>query len=190
MNIPFPEYPRPQFERKENWVVLNGLWDLKVLSKENETIKEGKILVPFSPEAERSGFGHMTEPDETLLYSTYVSLPFSFDGEKERLFLHFGAVDYEATVFIDGEEKTRHRGGYLPFSLEIDRKEFSLEVRVTDPTDTKEQERGKQRRKRGGIWYTPQSGIWQSVWVEKTPKNYIKKMKLVPDLKGFWISLD
>ena len=190
MNIPFPEYPRPQFERKENWVVLNGLWDLKVLSKENETIKEGKILVPFSPEAERSGFGHMTEPDETLLYSTYVSLPFSFDGEKERLFLHFGAVDYEATVFIDGEEKTRHRGGYLPFSLEIDRKEFFLEVRVTDPTDTKEQERGKQRRKRGGIWYTPQSGIWQSVWVEKTPKSYIKKMKLVPDLKGFWISLD
>ena len=86
--IPFPEYPRPQLERKENWMVLNGLWDLIVLSKENEVIKEGKILVPFSPEAERSGFNHITAPDETLIYTTHISLPFSLDKEKERIFLH------------------------------------------------------------------------------------------------------
>ena len=96
--IPFPEYPRPQMERKDNWTILNGYWDLKVVSKENETIKEGKILVPYSPETERSGFGHITEPDETLIYSRSVSLPFPFDKEKERIFIHFGAVDYEAWV--------------------------------------------------------------------------------------------
>ena len=157
--IPFPEYPRPQLERKENWMVLNGLWDLIVLSKENEVIKEGKILVPFSPEAERSGFNHITAPDETLIYTTHISLPFSFDKEKERIFLHFGAIDYEAKVYVDGEEVGDHKGGYLPFSIEIERTEFDLEVRVTDPSDTKEQERGKQKIKRGGIWYTPQSGI-------------------------------
>lgn len=188
--IPFPEYPRPQLERKENWVVLNGLWDLKVLSKENRVIKEGKILVPFSPESERSGFDHITGPDETLIYSTHISLPFPFDKEKERIFLHFGAVDYEAKVYIDGREVAEHRGGYLPFSMEIDKPIFDLEVRVTDPSDTKEQERGKQKIKRGGIWYTPQSGIWQSVWAEKTPKDYIKGIKITPDLSGFSVIVD
>lgn len=188
--IPFPEYPRPQMERKDNWTILNGYWDLKVVSKENETIKEGKILVPYSPETERSGFGHITEPDETLIYSRSVSLPFPFDKEKERIFIHFGAVDYEAWVLVDGVEMIHHRGGYLPFSIEVDKKEFNLEVRVKDPSDTKEQERGKQKIKRGGIWYTPQSGIWQSVWAEKTPKDYIKGIKITPDLTGFSISLD
>ena len=188
--IPFPEYPRPQLERKENWMVLNGLWDLIVLSKENEVIKEGKILVPFSPEAERSGFNHITAPDETLIYTTHISLPFSFDKEKERIFLHFGAIDYEAKVYVDGEEVGDHKGGYLPFSIEIERTEFDLEVRVTDPSDTKEQERGKQKIKRGGIWYTPQSGIWQTVWAEKTPKEYIKSIKITPDLNGFSIIVD
>ncbi|MCI7605638.1 MAG: glycoside hydrolase family 2 [Spirochaetales bacterium] len=188
--IPFPEYPRPQMERKDNWTILNGSWDLKVVSKDNETIKEGKILVPYSPETERSGFGHITEPDETLIYSRSVSLPFPFDKEKERIFLNFGAVDYEAWVLVDGVEMIHHRGGYLPFSIEVDKKEFNLEVRVKDPSDTKEQERGKQKIKRGGIWYTPQSGIWQSVWAEKTPKDYIKGIKITPDLTGFSISLD
>lgn len=188
--IPFPEYPRPQMERKDNWTILNGYWDLKVVSKKNETIKEGKILVPYSPETERSGFGHITEPDETLIYSRSVSLPFPFDKEKERIFIHFGAVDYEAWVLVDGVEMIHHRGGYLPFSIEVDKKEFNLEVRVKDPSDTKEQERGKQKIKRGGIWYTPQSGIWQSVWAEKTPKDYIKGIKITPDLTGFSISLD
>lgn len=188
--IPFPEYPRPQMERKDNWTILNGYWDLKVVSKENETIKEGKILVPYSPETERSGFGHITEPDETLIYSLSVSLPFPFDKEKERIFIHFGAVDYEAWVLVDGVEMIHHRGGYLPFSIEVDKKEFNLEVRAKDPSDTKEQERGKQKIKRGGIWYTPQSGIWQSVWAEKTPKDYIKGIKITPDLTGFSISLD
>lgn len=188
--IPFPEYPRPQLERKEGWAILNGEWDLKVLGKNGETVKDGKILVPYSPEAPKSGFGHITQPDETLVYSRHVSLPFPFDKEKERLFLHFGAVDYEAHVSIDGEEKLIHRGGYLPFSLEVDRSEFFLSLTVTDPTDSGEQERGKQKMKRGGIWYTPQSGIWQTVWVEKTPKSYIKSLSIVPDTKGFSITAE
>ena len=187
--IPFPEYPRPQLERKENWLVLNGLWDYHILGGKKETIKRGKILVPYSPECKKSGVEHILTPEETLIYNTHVSLPFSFDRNSERLFLHFGAVDYETTVLIDGEERVSHKGGYLPFSLEIDKGEFDLEVRVKDPSDTKEQERGKQKIKRGGIWYTPQSGIWQSVWIEKTPKDYIKEIKLTPDTKGFFISV-
>ena len=183
--IPFPEYPRPQMERKNSWEILNGEWDLKVLSSCNETIKEGKILVPYSPEAPKSGFGHITKPTETLEYRRRVSLSFPFDSEKERLFLHFGAVDYEATLFIDGEEKLTHRGGYLPFSLEVFSSSFDILLRVTDPTDQGEGERGKQKMKRGGIWYTPQSGIWQSVWIEKVPKIFIKSLRIVPDLTGF-----
>ena len=183
--IPFPEYPRPQFERKDGWEILNGEWDLKVLSKEGETLKEGKILVPYSPEAPKSGFGHITQPSETLEYRRHVSLSFPFSPESERLFLHFGAVDYEAEVYIDGEKRISHRGGYLPFSLEVFSSSFDILVKVTDPTDEGEEERGKQKIKRGGIWYTPQSGIWQTVWIEKTPKDYVKSIRMIPDLKGF-----
>ena len=117
--IPFPEYPRPQLERKKDWLILNGEWNLKVLSEKGDTVKEGSITVPFSPEAPLSGFGHQTLPEETLVYSRQVSLPFPFDKAKEKLILHFGAVDYEARILIDGEKKKTHKGGYLPFSLEV-----------------------------------------------------------------------
>ena len=187
--IPFPEYPRPQLERKKDWLILNGKWNLKVLSEKGDTVKEGSITVPFSPEAPLSGFGHQTLPEETLVYSRQVSLPFPFDKDKEKLILHFGAVDYEARILIDGEEKKTHKGGYLPFSLEVEKSEFLLTVEVKDPTDNGDQERGKQKTKRGGIWYTPQSGIWQTVWIEKVPSVYITGLKLIPDTTGFSITV-
>ncbi|MGN1163516.1 MAG: hypothetical protein ACI4S4_01785, partial [Candidatus Ornithospirochaeta sp.] len=183
--IPFPEYPRPQLERKDGWEILNGEWDLRVLSKDGSAIKEGKILVPYSPEAPMSGFCHITKNGETLEYRHHVSISFPFSPKEEHLILHFGAVDYEAEVYIDGEKRMSHRGGYLPFSLEVFSSSFDILLCVTDPTDEGEGERGKQKMKRGGIWYTPQSGIWQTVWIEKVPKAYIKSIKMTPDLNGF-----
>lgn len=185
----FSSYPRPQLERKGEWLNLNGEWKYEIINGEQIVIKKGTILVPYSPEAEKSGVGHILQSDETLIYSREVEIPFSFNREEEELILHFGAVDYEATVVIDGEDRLIHRGGYLPFSLKVSKSHFTLSVIVKDPTDTREQERGKQKLKRGGIWYTPQSGIWQTVWLEKVKKKHIENIKIVPSLTGFSLTV-
>ena len=182
-------YPRPQLRRDNKWYNLNGIWLSEVLDNSNNTIKKGNILVPYSPEANLSGFNHILKPDETLIYTKDVEFPLPFDCKKEKLFLHFGAIDYEAEILIDGKSELKHKGGYLPFSLEVKKTSFSLTVIVKDPTDTKEQERGKQKLKRGGIWYTPQSGIWQTVWMEKVDKAYIESIRIVPTLKGFFLTV-
>lgn len=184
--IPLSEYPRPRMERKGEWLSLNGEWKLKVINGDS-TVKEGTIVVPYSPEVPLSTFNHLTLPDETLIYSRHISFP--FDKDKERAFLHFGAVDYFSELYVDGELKLTHKGGYLPFTLELDRTDFDLVLKVIDPSDEGDQERGKQKLKRGGIWYTPQSGIWQSVWLEKTPKIYIENIKTTPTLEGFFIEV-
>lgn len=182
--IPFPEYPRPQLERKNDYLILNGEWKGKVLDKNENIIKEGKIIVPYSPEATLSEFNHILQPSEKFVYSKEISLPFSFDRERERLFLHFGAVDYLATIYIDDIKVTAHKGGYLPFSIEVYKSKFTLKVEVEDPSDSEEQERGKQSLTPGGIWYTSQSGIWKTVWIEKTPVNYIESVRITPHLKS------
>lgn len=175
-------YPRPQLRRK-SYMSLNGEWDYVIEGK--KTNKRGQIEVPFSPEASLSGVSHILKEDETLLYHKHVVFNGDFDPEKERLILHFGAVDYVASLSIDGKTVLNHRGGYLPFESIIDRKEFDISLSVKDPTDSYSQSRGKQRLKRDNIWYTPQSGIWQEVWLEKVPTNYIKRLKIDPDLSGF-----
>lgn len=175
-------YPRPQLRRK-SYMSLNGEWDYVIEGK--KTNKRGQIEVPFSPEASLSGVSHILKEDETLLYHKHVVFNGDFDPEKERLILHFGAVDYVASLSIDGKTVLNHRGGYLPFECIVDRKEFDISLSVKDPTDSYSQSRGKQRLKRGNIWYTPQSGIWQEVWLEKVPTNYIKRLKIDPDLSGF-----
>lgn len=186
--IPFEnDYPRPQMEREGEWLNLNGEWNYEILDRNKKSIKKGKILVPYSPEATKSGVGHILQPDETLIYERSVSIPFSYDSRSDGLILHFGAVDYEARIIIDDEEVMCHRGGYLPFSVKVNKPSFNLGVIVTDPTDEDEEERGKQKIKRGGIWYTPQSGIWQTVWLEKVKKEHIEKIEITPTLKGFYL---
>ncbi|MBR0209033.1 MAG: glycoside hydrolase family 2 [Oscillospiraceae bacterium] len=181
-SCPLPEYPRPQMVR-ERWLSLNGEWEYAI--SDSKVIPErfdGTILVPFSPEAELSGVGRGPEPGQYLWYRRELTLPEDFTGK--RLILHFGAVDQVADLWVNAQHLAAHVGGYLPFEAEITSAlgegPLSLVVRVTDETDRGFHTRGKQKTKRGGIWYTPQSGIWQSVWLEAVPQSYIRSLRITP----------
>lgn len=182
-SCPLPEYPRPQLVR-DNWVNLNGQWDYAI-SDTADAPKgfDGRITVPFSPETELSGVGRMLLASEYLWYHRDIFIPVGFKGK--RVILHFGAVDRIADVWINGVHAAEHVGGYLPFEADVTELirdgQMSILVRVSDDTDKSYHTRGKQSNKRGGIWYTPQSGIWQSVWMEAVPESYIKKLRITPD---------
>ncbi len=180
---PLPEYPRPQL-RRNSYLNLNGIWEYAITkTAEKPAAMQGEIVVPFSPETPLSGVGHILQPDEYLWYRRSVTLPEGF-FRGGRLLLHFGAVDLCCTVWVNGQEAGSHTGGYLPFALDvtelIEGDAFTLELRVTDPTDTGSLSRGKQRLKNTGIWYTPQSGIWQTVWMECVPENYLRSLRITP----------
>ena len=180
---PLPEYPRPQL-RRNSYLNLNGIWEYAITkTAEKPASMQGEIVVPFSPETPLSGVGHILQPDEYLWYRRSVTLPEGF-FRGGRLLLHFGAVDLCCTVWVNGQEAGSHTGGYLPFALDvtelIEGDAFTLELRVTDPTDTGSLSRGKQRLKNTGIWYTPQSGIWQTVWMECVPENYLRSLRITP----------
>ena len=180
---PLPEYPRPQL-RRNSYLNLNGIWEYAITkTAEKPAAMQGEIVVPFSPETPLSGVGHILQPDEYLWYRRSVTLPEGF-FRGGRLLLHFGAVDQRCTVWVNGQEAGSHTGGYLPFALDvtelIEGDAFTLELRVTDPTDTGSLSRGKQRLKNTGIWYTPQSGIWQTVWMECVPENYLRSLRITP----------
>lgn len=185
--MPLSEYPRPQL-RRESWQCLNGPWEYAIRpTLPEEPFPEswdGSILVPFSPESELSGVGRTLRPAETLWYRRYFALPENWNAGK-RLLLHFGAVDQEAAVFVNGQKAWEHRGGYNAFTVDATafiQPKNELIVRVYDDTDASWHTRGKQRTKRGGIWYTPQSGIWQTVWMEWVPEAYIQRVRLIPDI--------
>lgn len=186
MRIPLSEYPRPQMVRC-SYLCLNGTWNLRFLS-DGDKADDRQILVPYSPEAAFSGIERTLQAHETMLYSRHVEFP-DVDFSKERLLLHFGAVDYRAIVFIDKEQVAEHVGGYLPFSVEAGKSSFDLDVSVQDPGDSRQISRGKQSSNPGGIWYPKTSGIWQTVWMEKVPKSYIKDIRILPDLEGFYLTV-
>jgi len=182
-----PEYPRPQF-RRNNCTVLNGKWEYAITGATQQTPPDrfdGTILVPFSPESELSGVGRTLKPNECLWYHKTMEAPDGFDANTEDLILHFGAVDQFAEVRLNGVTIAHHAGGYLPFSIVLSEAFVNgipneLLVRVRDESDTSCWSRGKQSSKPGGIWYTPQSGIWQTVWLERAPKRRIETVLIKP----------
>lgn len=183
---PLPEYPRPQMVR-DQWQNLNGMWSYTVQSKGEglPSRYEGKILVPFAIESALSGVGKNVGEDKELWYSTRFTLP--KNQRKGKVLLHFGAVDWEAEVFVNGKSVGSHRGGYDPFTFNISEfltagKQQELTVRVWDPTDKGPQPRGKQIKNPHGIWYTPVTGIWQTVWLETVPTNYIESLRNTADI--------
>ena len=181
-----PEYPRPQLVRG-NWKNLNGLWNYAVKAKDEErpVSFQEKILVPFAIESALSGVERTVGKDSVLWYHTRFEVPRAMLGKK--VLLHFGAVDWEAEVFVNGRSAGIHQGGFDPFSFDITsflRKGAAqdLVVRVWDPTDEGPQPRGKQVRKPEGIWYTAVTGIWQTVWIEAVPETYIASEWHTPDI--------
>lgn len=182
------EYPRPLLMR-EDYQILNGWWDYAfTIDYKQPQQYEGRILVPFSPETALSGVGRQLKPDEYLWYRRNFDLP-GWDREKgqNRILLHFGAVDQSCEVRINGHKVKRHTGGYLPFKVDISRyaqeSANELIVAVKDLSDTSYHSKGKQKLNAGGMFYTAQSGIWQTVWLEKVPETYIKEIKTVPDIE-------
>jgi hypothetical protein len=189
-----PEYPRPQMVR-EKWANLNGLWQYAIRPKaEGQPDKwDGEILVPFAIESALSGVKKAVKPDERLWYRrTFKTLALM---EKQRLLLHFGAVDWECKIWVNGKLVGHHTGGYDPFTFDITyalkserqaqpdlRSDNELVVAVTDPTDTGTQPPGKQVLKPHGIFYTAVTGIWQTVWLEQVPLPYIESLKIVPNI--------
>ena len=183
-----PEYPRPQMVRKE-WLNLNGLWDLAITGKaaDKPDTYQTQILVPFPVESALSGVMKSVGENERIWYRRAFEVPPAWAGR--RVLLHFGAVDFEATVWVNGKEIGQHSGGYDGFTLDITEAlkpsgPNELLVTASDPTDAGTQPRGKQVRKPQGIWYTPTSGIWQTVWLEPVSAAYIRGLKIVPDVDG------
>lgn len=184
-NNVLPEYPRPIMERKE-WKNLNGLWEyaIRPTGTQQPADMDGQILVPFAVESSLSGVMKTLGKENELWYSREFTVPSSWKGK--NILLHFGAVDWQADVWVNGVKMGQHRGGYPPFSFDITpvlaKGKNQITVKVWDPSDEGYQPRGKQVKHPDGIWYTPVSGIWQTVWMEPVSANHITRLKTTPDI--------
>jgi beta-galactosidase/beta-glucuronidase len=179
------EYPRPQMVRKD-WLNLNGLWDLAIAGKDGKPTEFPlQILVPFPVESALSGVMKSVSENDRIWYRRTFEVPTAW--RERRVWLHFGAVDFETTVWVNGQQVGQHRGGYDGFSFDITGAlnkagANELVVSVSDPTDAGTQPRGKQVRQPKGIWYTSTSGIWQTVWLEPVSPASILDLKITPDV--------
>ena len=184
--VPRPEYPRPSFRRR-SWINLNGEWEFGAGGSETF---DRRILVPFCPQSDLSGLG-VRVPGDVVWYRRRFDAPRS-----ARLLLHFGAVDYRATVWVNGEEVVRHEGGHTPFSADITRfagrTDNVVVVRADDPLEDLTTPRGKQcwKSTSEGIFYTPTTGIWQTVWLEPLPSRAIHDLRVRPDLDGAAVDVE
>ncbi|MBX3405334.1 MAG: hypothetical protein KF869_01115 [Phycisphaeraceae bacterium] len=187
---PWPEYPRPLLQR-ERWMNLNGLWSYAITAKgaPMPALGEGMILVPYPVESALSGVGRALKPDQALHYRRGFTLP--DDWKDGQILLHFGAVDWACTVSVNGHKVGEHTGGFDPFSFDITEAlekapgaRNEIVVTVTDPTDTGGQPRGKQWLTPHGIWYTPTSGIWQTVWLEPVPVASFSGLRIRTDRRS------
>jgi len=199
MNVPRPEYPRPQFVRDE-WLCLNGPWQFEIDPSDSGLERglvnrelAGRILVPFCPESSLSGIGN-TDFMRAVWYRRTVRIPESWAGR--RALLHFQAVDYDATVWANGREMGRHRGGFTPFSIDLSSvaaagEEITIVLRARDDPQAP-QPRGKQSKKYAseGCLYTRTTGIWQTVWMEPVPQTYLQRARLTPDVANGLIRLE
>lgn len=194
---PRPEYPRPQLVR-DSYHCLNGRWDYAVTeSLAPPESYDTSIVVPFSPEAALSGVGRILRPDEVAHYRRSFALPSGFVRRwDDRVLLHLDAVDQWCRVAVNGHVLGEHEGGYLPMTVDLTGRLVSganeLVVTVADPSETGPGARGKQRLERGGVWYTPQSGIWQTVWLEAVPAVAVDAVRVTPNLdsESFEITVD
>ena len=184
---PWDVYPRPQFKR-QSFINLNGKWNLEILRKAQSVFK-GEIIVPFPLESRLSGVAFKKQTNDLMVYTK----AFNLNQSQNRVILNFGAVDQECKVYINGSLVGENLGGYLPFSFDITSNlkvgENEIKVEVLDTLNL-ELAYGKQTKNRGGMWYTETSGIWQTVWLEEVPKNYIKGIKVTPSLTGFDITVN
>ena len=181
-----PEYPRPIMERSD-WKNLNGLWNYAVINKGEHLPAEfeGQILVPFAIESSLSGVGKRINENQELVYQRSFEIPSAWKGK--QVLLHFGAVDWKTDVWVNDVKVGSHTGGFTPFSFDITaalsgKGNNQLVVKVWDPTDKGPQPRGKQVSNPEGIWYTPVSGIWQTVWMEPVAGKHIENLRITPDI--------
>ena len=188
---PLSEYPRPQLKR-DSYICLNGYWEYAIRGIESIPRDfDGQILVPYSPEVEKSGVNKTLLPNQYLFYRLNYQIPKEFI--KDKVILHFGAVDQIAEVFINGQFAVKHIGGFLPFSLDI--KPFlrdnnvEIVLRVMDTTNSSYHSSGKQALKPEGIWYKPQSGIYMPVWMESVKVGYIEKLRITPDIDNNTVNI-